>query len=196
VLAIMTGVAFGLVPALQVAGSAMQETLHEGGRAAIAGRAGTLLRRAFVVAEFGLALSLLAGAGLLLKSFAKVSAVDPGFDQRNLLTANVALPEASYADEVARRAFFDRAIERIASAPGVRAVGVTSVLPFGGSWTTGSFAVEGYTPPVGELAPWGIKGSSVRASRRRCASRSSAAGSSRRATMPMAPGWSWSTSRW
>jgi putative ABC transport system permease protein len=154
-LAIVTGIGFGLVPALQVAGSAMQETLHEGGRAAIAGRAGTLLRRAFVVAEFGLALSLLAGAGLLLKSFAKVNAVDPGFDPRNLLTANVALPEASYADEVARRAFFERAIERIASVPGVRAVGVTSVLPFGGSWTTGSFAVEGYTPPAGELAPWG-----------------------------------------
>ena len=154
-LALVTGVGFGLVPALQVAGSAMQETLHEGGRAAIAGRAGTMLRRAFVVAEFGLALSLLAGAGLLLKSFAKVNAVDPGFDPRNLLTANVALPDTSYADEVARAAFFDRAIERIAAAPGVRAVGVTSVLPFGGSWTTGSFAVEGYTPPAGELPPWG-----------------------------------------
>jgi putative ABC transport system permease protein len=154
-LAIVTGIGFGLVPALQVAGSAMQETLHEGGRAAIAGRAGTLLRRAFVVAEFGLALALLAGAGLLLKSFARVNAVDPGFDPRNLLTANVALPLASYADDVARRAFFDRAIARIAAVPGVAAVGVTSVLPFSGNWTTGSFAVEGYTPADGELAPWG-----------------------------------------
>jgi putative ABC transport system permease protein len=154
-IAVATGIGFGLVPALQVAGSAMQETLHEGGRAAIAGRAGTLLRRAFVVAEFGLALSLLAGAGVLIKSFVKVNAVDPGFDPSNLLTANVALPDTSYADGVARNAFFDRAIARIAVAPGVRAVGATSVLPFGGSWTTGSFSVEGYTPPTGELPPWG-----------------------------------------
>ena len=153
-LAVATGVGFGLVPALQVAGSAMQETLHEGGRAAISGR-GSVLRRTFVIAEFGMALSLLAGAGLLIKSIARVYAVDPGFDARNLLTANVALPQISYPDEVAQRAFFDRAIERIAQAPGVRGVGVTSVLPFGGSWTTGSFAVEGYSPPSNQQVPWG-----------------------------------------
>jgi putative ABC transport system permease protein len=154
-LAVATGIGFGLIPALQVAGSAMQETLHEGGRAAIAGRAGTLLRRSFVVAEFGLALSLLAGAGLLVKSLMKVNAVDPGFDPSHLLTANIALPDASYPDAVARNAFLDRAIARIAVAPGVRGVGATSVLPFGGSWWTSSFAVEGHTPPAGELAPWG-----------------------------------------
>src|SRR6185503_3567563 len=64
-------------------------------------------------------------------------------------------PATSYPDDVARRAFFDRAIERIAAAPGVRAVAITSVLPFGGSWTTGSFAIEGFTPAPDEQAPWG-----------------------------------------
>jgi putative ABC transport system permease protein len=154
-LALLTGVGFGIAPALQVAGSAMQETLHEGGRAGIAGRGGSVLRRVFVTAEFALALTLLAGAGLLIKSFARVQAVDPGFDPSHLLTANVMLPPASYPDAAAQGAFFDRAIERIAAAPGVRAVGVTSVLPFGGGWTTGAFSIEGYTPAPDEQAPWG-----------------------------------------
>jgi predicted permease len=154
-LAVTTGIGFGLVPALQVAGGAMQGTLHEGGRGAVSGRSGSLLRRAFVVIEFGLALSLLAGAGLLLKSFARVQAVDPGFDPAHLLTANVALPSIQYPDEQAQRAFFDRALERIAAAPGVEAVGATTTLPFGGSWSTGSFNVEGYTPGENEQNPWG-----------------------------------------
>ncbi len=155
VLALATGVGFGIAPALQVAGAGVQETLHEGGRAGIAARGGSVLRRVFVTAEFALALTLLAGAGLLIKSFARVQAVDPGFDPSHLLTANVMLPPASYPDAAAQGAFFDRAIERIAAAPGVRAVGVTSVLPFGGGWTTGGFSIEGYTPEPDQQAPWG-----------------------------------------
>jgi putative ABC transport system permease protein len=155
VLAVLTGVLFGLAPALQTTRTDVQDTLREGGRSGMADRTGQFLRRAFVVAEFGLALSLLAGAGLLIKSFSRLQAVDPGFDPDNLLTAQVVLPTAKYTSDTMRIAFFDRALDRIAALPGVVDVGATQVLPFGGAWSTGSFNVEGFTPAEGEPSPWG-----------------------------------------
>jgi putative ABC transport system permease protein len=155
VLSVLTGVLFGLAPALQSTKTDVQDTLREGGRGAAADRSGHALRRIFVVAEFGLALSLLAGAGLLIKSFARLQAVDPGFNPENLLTANLALPAAKYPNDTVRIAFFDQAIAQIAALPGVRGVAATSTLPFGGGWSTGSFSVEGYTVPEGQPSPWG-----------------------------------------
>jgi putative ABC transport system permease protein len=155
VLAVLTGILFGLAPALQTSRANLQDTLREGGRGAAADRSGHFLRRAFVVAEFGLALSLLAGAGLLIRSFARIQGVDPGFHATNLLTANLALPTARYGNDTLRVAFFDRLRQRVAAIPGVQGVGITSVLPFGGGWSTGSFNVEGYTAPEGQPSPWG-----------------------------------------
>lgn len=155
VLSLITGVLFGLAPALQSTKTDVQETLREGGRGSSADRSGKLLRRAFVVAEFGLALTLLAGAGLLLKSFGRVTSIDPGFEANNLLTAQVVLPAAKYTTDTLRIGFFDQALARIAAVPGVTAAGATSVLPFSGSWSTSSFNVEGYTPADGEPSPWG-----------------------------------------
>ena len=154
-LAVLTGVLFGLAPALQTTRTDVHDTLREGGRSGMADRTGQFLRRAFVVAEFGLALSLLAGAGLLMKSFSRLQAVDPGFDPDNLLTAQVVLPTAKYTSDTMRIAFFDRALARVAAIPGVTDVGGTQVLPFGGSWSTSSFGVEGFTPADGEPGPWG-----------------------------------------
>ncbi len=154
-LALATGILFGMAPALQSTKTDVQETLREGGRGGAADRSGQTMRRLFVVAEFGLALSLLAGAGLLMRSFARLEGVDPGFAPDNLLTATVALPATKYPNDTVRVAFFDRLLAQLAAVPGVRAVGTTQVLPFGGSWSTNSFSVEGYTVPQGQNGPWG-----------------------------------------
>ncbi len=155
IVAVLTGVAFGIAPALQTSRTNVRDTLHEGGRSASTDRSGHVLRRAFVVAEFGLALTLLAGAGLFMKSFARVQGVDPGFRAERLLAMSIALPTAKYTNDTVRVAFFDRMLATLADVPGIQAVGTTSVLPFGGSWATGSFSVEGYMPAEGEPGPWG-----------------------------------------
>jgi putative ABC transport system permease protein len=154
-LAVVTGVLFGLAPAVQTTRTDVQETLREGGRSGVGDRTGRFLRRAFVIAEFGLALSLLAGAGLLIRSFERLQNVHPGFDPDNLLTANLALPAAKYSNDTLRVDFFDRALTALTAIPGVRGAGATQVLPFGGNWSTSSFNVEGYQPADGEPIPWG-----------------------------------------
>ncbi len=152
--AVATGLLFGLAPALQTSRTDVQETLREGQRGS-SERAGRRLRRALVVGEVALALTLLAGAGLLVRSFARIQGVDPGFDPHHLLTFSIALPKAGYPLDTAQIAFWDRTLERLRSTPGVVAVGMTSNLPFSGGWSTGSFTVEGYTPPPGQPGPWG-----------------------------------------
>jgi len=153
--ALVTGVLFGLAPVVQTLRTNLQDTLKEGGRSAHADRGGERLRQLLVVAEFALALTLLTGAGLLIRSFARVEGVDPGFDPRHLLTFNIALPQAKYPSDTQQLALFDAMLPRIASLPGVQGVGATSVLPFGGSWSTGSFNVEGYQRPANAPMPWG-----------------------------------------
>ena len=153
--AVLTGILFGLVPAVQTSRSDLQTVIKEGGRGVHAERGGRTLRRALVVAEVALALVLLAGSGLLLKSFARLQRVDPGFVPERLLTFAVALPAARYPSDTQRIAFFDQLFPRLAALPGVRAAGGTSVLPFGGNWSTGSFTVEGFTPAEDEPGPWG-----------------------------------------
>ncbi len=154
-LAIVTGIVFGLAPALQASRGGVRAAMEAGGRGAMGERSGHRLRSLFVVAEFGLALTLLAGAGLLIKSFARVRDVDPGFTVDHVLTFGLTLPATSYPDDPSRRAFFDAVLQRIRQVPGVSDAGSTSVLPFGGSWSTSSFSVEGYTPADGEPFPWG-----------------------------------------
>jgi predicted permease len=153
--AVATGVLFGLAPALQASRGSVRDAMEAGGRGGMGDRGGQLLRKGFVVAEFGLALTLLAGAGLLVRSFARIQAVDPGFDADNTLTFGITLPPAEYPNDTVRAAFFDAVLARIAAVPGVLGAGSTSVLPFGGSWSTSSFTVEGYTVPDGGVNPWG-----------------------------------------
>jgi putative ABC transport system permease protein len=152
---IITGVAFGLFPALRATRSNLHESLKEGGRAGSADRVGAFVRRSLVVAEVALALTLLVGGGLLLRSFSRLSSVDPGFDSRNLLTFNLSLPSTKYPSDTVRRAFFAEAITKLSALPGVQGVAVASVLPFSGNWSTGSFNVEGYEVPPDAPSPWG-----------------------------------------
>jgi putative ABC transport system permease protein len=152
---VVTGLLFGLAPAIQMSRTNLQETLKEGGRSGTADRSGHALRRVLVVAEVALALTLLAGAGLLIKSLALLQEVSPGFDASSLLTFNVSIPNATYRSDTARIQYFERAIEAVRAVPGVTDVGITSTLPFSASWSTGSFRVEGYQPPPGQPGPWG-----------------------------------------
>jgi len=155
VVSLGTGLLFGLVPALQASRVDVQGMLKEGGRGAAGDRGGQALRRALVVAEVALALMLLAGAGLLMKSFARLQSVQPGFDPNNLLTLTLALPQAKYPTDTQQIAFFDQVLPRVAAIPGVQAVGATSAIPFGGSGSTSSFQVEGFQPAPDEPGPWG-----------------------------------------
>jgi putative ABC transport system permease protein len=153
--AVLTGVLFGLAPAVQTSRADLQSTLKEGGRGGSADRSGHTLRRVLVVAEVALALTLLTGAGLLIKSLALLQDVNPGFNSSNLLTFGVAIPQAKYRSDTVANQFWDRAIETLRAVPGVTDVGISTVLPFSGGWATGSFSVEGYQPPPGKPGPWG-----------------------------------------
>ena len=155
VVSVLTGLLFGLAPALHASATDLHAMLKEGGRGSAGDRGGQGLRRMLVVAEVALALTLLTGAGLLVKSFARLQGVDPGFDPDRLLTFNLALPPARYPSDTQQIAFFDQVLPALAAAPGVRAVGSTSAMPFGGSWSTSSFEIEGYQPPPKQPNPWG-----------------------------------------
>ncbi|MFL5616248.1 MAG: ABC transporter permease [Gemmatimonadaceae bacterium] len=154
-LSLITGLLFGVAPALQTSRTSLHDTLKEGGRSGSADVSGRGLRRALVVGEVALALTLLIGAGLLIRSVAKLQRVMPGFDPDRLLTFNVSLPNAKYPNDTIRQQFFESMIERVSHVPGVVGVGGTTTMPFGGGFSTGSFDVEGYQPATGQPGPWG-----------------------------------------
>jgi putative ABC transport system permease protein len=150
-----TGLVFGIMPAAQVGRSDVHESLKEGGRGAVGDRGSLTLRRGLVVTTVALALTLLAGAGLLIRSFSRLVGVDPGFQADHLLTFNVSLPQAKYPNDTVRIAALERLMTTIGAVPGVVSVGGTSNIPFGGNWGTASFNVEGYQVPPNMPMPWG-----------------------------------------
>jgi putative ABC transport system permease protein len=145
--AIFTGLLFGVAPALQVTRSAPSETLKEGGRTSSAGRQG--VRSALVVLETTLALMLLIGSGLLLKSFVRLQTIDPGFQYKNVLTASVGLPASKYSTDVQKVQFVDQLLERLQSVQGVKEVAAASGNPMEGSNLGFAFA----TRKLQELSP-------------------------------------------
>jgi putative ABC transport system permease protein len=143
----LTGLLFGLVPALQVSRGAVADALRERGRSAMAGPRGRRLRSTLVIAELALAVLLLVGAGLLIRSFSNLVHVDPGFNTANALTFSLGLPGASYKDDVSRAAFHERMVQELAALPGVTRVGeVLSVPPTAGMSFNITFAVTGRPP--------------------------------------------------
>src|SRR5207245_1510351 len=111
------------------------------------------LRHALVVAEIALAVVLLAGAGLLIRTFASMRAIDPGFDARSIVTLRVSLPGAKYADDAKRTRFFEDAVSRIAALPGVQSAGAISFLPFAGLGAATGFTIVGQPPPAPGQGP-------------------------------------------
>lgn len=142
-IAIGTGLIFGLVPGLASGKPDLTESLKEGGRGSTSGRRHNRLRNALVIAEVALALVLLTGAGLLLKSFVKLENVNPGFNPQKVLTAEISLPALRYPDKKAQVNFFTELERRIANLPGVKTAGMTIILPMSGINSDSSFDIEG-----------------------------------------------------
>jgi len=150
---LLTGVVFGIAPALEATRPNLNDALKEGGKGAGGeGSRSRRLRSALVVAEVALALVLLASAGLLVKSFARLQRVDTGFDTENVLTMVVRLSDGKYREDAQVVGFFRQATERIRALPGVREVGTVNFLPlYGGLGSSTAFTIEGRpAPPPGE----------------------------------------------
>jgi putative ABC transport system permease protein len=128
-LSLLTGVVFGLVPALQVTKSDLNEALKEGGRGGSAGARRNRARSVLVVSEIALSMVLLIGAGLMTKSFFRLEQVNPGFETRNVMTMRLSLPPAQYPDERRRAAFFQQVIQRLQSVAGIESGAAISRLP-------------------------------------------------------------------
>jgi putative ABC transport system permease protein len=140
--AVVTGLAFGLVPAFRAAGADLTPVLKEGGRAQAGGSRRARGRTLLVFAEMALALILLAGAGLLIGSFARLAGVDPGFRPERVLTVQLALPRPKYKDPARQAAFAEELLAREGALPGVAAAGIVSALPLSDRTPQILFTVE------------------------------------------------------
>jgi putative ABC transport system permease protein len=159
--AIGTGILFGLLPGLASAKPELTEALKEGGRSATASRRHNQMRNGLVVGEIALALVLLVGAALLIKSYARLQNVNPGLNPHNVLTIEISLPSLKYpppetffylgTENTIR--FFEEATRRVAKLPGVEASAATSLLPLSGSNNDSSFAIEGRENVTGSPMP-------------------------------------------
>src|SRR5262249_11298958 len=145
-ISLLTGIVFGLLPALQASKLSLGMTLKEGGRDA-AGLLRRRLRGFLVVGEVALAFVLLIGAGLLIRSFARLTEVDPGLDPRGVLTMDILLPFAKYRDGRSV-AFFQQTLERLRALPGVEAAAMVYPLPLSGGHSSGGFGIEGRPSPT------------------------------------------------
>jgi putative ABC transport system permease protein len=152
---LLTGIVFGLLPALQASKIDLGETLKEGGRDAV-GSLRRRLRGFLVVSEMALAFVLLIGAGLLIRSFARLTEVNPGIDPRGVLTTYILLPDAKYSGGRGT-AFFQQMLERVRALPGVEAAAVTNSVPLSGSHRSTDFGIEGRPSPTKETFNAGIR---------------------------------------
>ncbi len=149
-LTLATGLIFGIVPALQGSKIDLHDALKESGTRLTAGSTRARMRSVLVIAEMALALMLLAGAGLLVRSFVSVQEIDPGFIAKNLLTATVMLPPSKYPEPWRQAAFFREVMERIASIPGVESAGAADSAPMLSN-DAGPVSIEGHQPRPGEM---------------------------------------------
>ena len=149
-LSLLTGVVFGLSPALQIAKTDVQAALKEGGNAG-EGPQRTGLRSLLVVIEVAASLVLLIGASLLLKSFVRLQQTETGMRAEHVLTMGIALPQAKYATQPATVAFYQQLLERVSALPGVEQAGVINLLPLQQTGTNGGFHLGGRPePPLGQ----------------------------------------------
>src|SRR5262245_34059515 len=146
---LLTGLVFGVAPALQASKVNLIEAMKDGARGT-SSHGGARLRSALIVAEMAVALMLLVGAGLLAQTFVRLQRVDLGFDAHNVLTATVELPEAQYARREQKVIFFQRLLERVRALPGVTQASAILPLPVSGSDAFLDFQIEGRPAPAGE----------------------------------------------
>jgi predicted permease len=147
-LSMFTGILFGLAPVVQTFKPGLRTELQEGGRGSISS-AHYRIRNVLVVSEMALAVVLLVGAGLMLKSLNRVLNTDPGFNTRNLLTGTIVLPEKKYPDGVRQLAFQQRLLQTMNRLPGVEQAAAVTVVPMSGQGNTSRFDVEGHPKSSG-----------------------------------------------
>jgi len=150
VVSLLTGLIFGLIPALHASRPDLNETLKEGGRSAGASATRNRLRSALVISEVAMAMVLLICAGLLIKTVMRLRDVNTGFNPENMLTMTMALPGAKYPKPQTYVTFYNQVIERVTALPGVEAAGITSVLPLSGNFDGRGLMVETRPKPRGE----------------------------------------------
>ena len=150
--ATLTSLVFGLAPSFSASRVNLNDALQEGGRSA-GGRSSGRLRSALVIAEVALSVVLLAGAGLLLRSYGRIWQANPGFVTGHLLTARISLPRLQYRDPARITAFYTDLLARIRALPGVRSAGAVDGLPFGGGSHGGDFQIAGRPWPAAEAVP-------------------------------------------
>ncbi len=158
-LALAVGLLVGLVPVVNMRQMNLSQAFREESRSGTSGRAARQVRRVLVASQVAFAFMLLIGAGLLLASFQRVLAIDPGFDPTNLLTARVAPPVSRYKDGAALRTFASRLLERVRAVPGVQRAGLTSSVPFGDDYSDSVILAEGYQMAPGEslISPYQVR---------------------------------------
>ena len=138
----LTGLLFGFAPALHVSKTDVQEAMKETGRGSTGGLRRSRLRHGLIIAEVALSVVLLAGAGLLFRSFMRLQAVDAGFSSHQVLTARLSASGTNFPDDAATVSFYDKVLQRLSTVPGVEHAGVINTLPLGKGPTT-AFRVEG-----------------------------------------------------
>jgi len=152
VVSLATGILFGIVPALRVSRPELNEALKEGGRTASGGVAGRWFRQSLVAAEIALALVLLVGAGLLLRSYGELRRVDLGFEPDGLLMTSISLPSSTYPESADVYRFFSDLLESVAALPGIQSVAAVDSVPLGTRFSSGFFTIGGRAPvPRDEL---------------------------------------------
>jgi predicted permease len=154
-LAIAAGILFGIAPAWQISRLDRFHGLKEGGRSGTAGLSRQRARAGLVIGEVSLALVLLVGAGLFLRSLASLQDVNPGFQANGVITGFVALPPRQYGEPAKQIAFNRGVLERLASIPGVSTVATVMPAPFSGQGGSASFGIEGRPSPPGDPGPHG-----------------------------------------
>jgi putative ABC transport system permease protein len=143
----VSSVLFGLLPALQASHPRLVDALKEGGRTGAGGTKGQRIRNSLVVAEVALALVLLIGAGLMMRSFMNLQKTDIGMNPSRTLTFRVGLPEAQFPDKDSPARFFEQLIPKLANLPGVESAGATTSLPASGNIGINAFVLEGEPEP-------------------------------------------------
>jgi putative ABC transport system permease protein len=155
-ISLLTGLIFGLAPSLQASKTDINESLKEGTRGASGGPHRNRFRSLLVVSEIALALVLLIGAGLLIRSFMRLQQVNPGFDPKNVVAMEIVLPfiaPSNYTEPQQQAAFFHQALERTQTLPGVQAAAVVSSLPLSGAFESTDIIIEGQPEPPSDQAP-------------------------------------------
>jgi len=142
-LSLMTGLAFGIIPAFQVSRTSLGESLKDATRGSSGGSERHRVRSLLVVSEIALTIIVLVGAGLMLQSLGKLAGVDVGFNPKNVLTAQFNLSRVRYGTPDAQRAFIDRVLERLSALPGVTNAATTSALPLGGGSMVITYKIAG-----------------------------------------------------